>query len=371
MIKRILYTLLAIIAALGVSGYAFYETSDQFGSDLTDEQMTSYQSSTNWDGEIFLNQIPTPEDMSFDNVMGMLDEFFNNPVSTEPDAPVEVMKVTKAELLANQSETQLLWFGHSSALLQINGLNLLLDPMLSRVPAPHPMLGSDRYSNELPIEIADLPAVDAVFISHDHYDHLDLPSIQELDAKVGHYFVPLGVGLHLQQWGISADRITEMDWWDEGTLKGVDFTFTPARHFSGRKLGSRNRTLWGGWAIESPQHKILFTGDTGYGPHFKEIGERLGEFDLAMVECGQYNPRWANIHLMPEQTIQAGMEANAKYIMPIHWGAFTLALHEWDDPVERAVAEGERLNQPVVAPMIGELVRINQPPQLSYWWRKF
>ena len=371
MLKRILYTLLAIVATLGVSGYAFYETSDQFGSDLSDEQMAAYENSTRWNGEIFLNQIPTPENTSFDNIMGMLDEFINNPVSTQPDAPVEVVKVSKAALLNNKTETQLLWFGHSSALLQIDGLNLLFDPMLSKVPAPHPMLGSDRYSNELPIEIADLPYTDAVFISHDHYDHLDLPTIQELDAKVGHYYVPLGVGLHLEQWGISKERITEMDWWQAGSVKGVDFTFTPARHFSGRKLGTRNRTLWGGWAIQGAQHKILFTGDTGYGPHFKEIGERLGEFDLAMVECGQYNPRWANIHLMPEQTIQAGMEANAKYIMPIHWGAFTLALHEWDDPVERAVAEAERLEQPVVAPMIGELVRINQPPKLSYWWRKF
>ncbi len=371
MLKRILYSLLAIVTAFGVSGYAFYETSDQFGAELSDSQMASYQSSPNWDGELFFNAVHTRNTANLGNIIDILGEFINTPVVTEPDKPVEVLKVSKAELLANQHETQLLWFGHSTALLQINGLNLLLDPMLSSTPAPHPMLGSDRYSNELPIEIADLPYADAVFISHDHYDHLDLPSIQELDAKVGHYYAPLGVGLHLQKWGISSDRITEMDWWQRASLQGVEFTFTPARHFSGRKLGTRNRTLWGGWAFKSPQHKILFTGDTGYGPHFKEIGDRLGEFDLAMVECGQYNQRWADIHLLPEQTIQAGMEAKAKYIMPIHWGAFTLAMHEWDDPVERAVAEGERLNQPVVAPMIGELVRINQPPKLSYWWRKF
>ena len=371
MFKKILLSLLSIVSALVISGYAFYETSDQFGAELSDQQMMAYGDSDNWGGEVFLNQIPTPNVASFANMLETLDEFINNPISTEPDKPVEVIKVSREELLANQNQTQVLWFGHSSFLLQIDGLNLLFDPMLGDTPAPHPMLGSNRYSDELPIDIAQLPYADAVFISHDHFDHLDLPSIQQLDAKVGHFFVPLGVGLHLQQWGISADRITEMDWWQHAQLNGVDFTFTPSRHFSGRRLDTHNRTLWGGWVVEGTEHKVLFTGDTGYGPHFKEIGQRFGEFDLALVECGQYNERWANIHLMPEQTIQAGMEANAKVIMPVHWGAFTLSLHAWDDPVERAVAEARKQNQEIIAPQIGEIVRINQPPTVNWWWRKY
>ena len=371
MIKKILLSLLAILVALGIGGFAFYQTSDQFGADLTDEQLAIYKHSINFTGEEFLNQIETLEDTSFDNLMGMLDEYLNSPIITEPSKPVEVIKVDRDTLLANTSETQILWFGHSSFLMQINGMNLLFDPMLTGTPAPHPMLGGDRYSPELPISIADLPQADAVFISHDHYDHLDLESIQQLNSKVGHYFVPLGVGLHLKEWGIATSRITELDWWQTAKLGDTEFTFTPSRHFSGRRLEGRNRTLWGGWVVKDAQQTIYYSGDGGYGPHFKEIGQRFGEIDLALVECGQYNERWANIHLMPEQTIQAGMEANVKVIMPVHWGAFTIALHAWDDPIERAIAEAEKENQAIIAPQIGEIVRVNQPPAVNWWWRKY
>ena len=371
MIKKIFLSLLAIVVALAAGGFAFYQTSDQFGADLGAEQLAAYEDSENFTDGVFLNEIETIQDESFGNLMDMLDEFLFNPVSTEPSAPVEVVKVDKETLLANTSETQILWFGHSSFLMQINGMNLLFDPMLTGTPAPHPMLGGDRYSPELPISIADLPSADAVFISHDHYDHLDLKSIQQLDSKVGHYFVPLGVGLHLREWGIAEARITELDWWQSAKLGDTEFTFTPSRHFSGRRLEGRNRTLWGGWVVQDAQQTVYYSGDGGYGPHFKEIGERFGEIDLALVECGQYNQRWASIHLMPEETIKAGMDVNAKVIMPVHWGAFTLALHEWDDPVERAVAEAEKQNQEIIAPQIGEIVRVNQPPAVNWWWRKY
>lgn len=371
MFKKLAISFVAILLTLSVSGYAFYTLSDQFGADLSDQQMQAYTQAKSWNGEVFLNQIETIQEQSFSDIVDMLDAFLFNPVNTEPKTPVQVLKVDRETLLANTTETQILWFGHSTFLMQTNGMNLLFDPMLTGTPAPHPMLGGKRYSDELPISIADLPMVDAVFISHDHYDHLDLASIQQLDSKVGHYFVPLGVGLHLQEWGIATSRITELDWWQRAKLGDTEFTFTPSRHFSGRRLEGRNRTLWGGWVAQDDQQTIYYTGDGGYGPHFKEVGERFGEIDLALVECGQYNQRWANIHLLPEQTIQAGMEANAKVIMPVHWGSFTLALHAWDDPVERAIAEAKKQNQEIIAPQIGEIVRVNQPPAVNWWWREY
>ncbi|WP_227014091.1 MBL fold metallo-hydrolase [Paenibacillus psychroresistens] len=264
---------------------------------------------------------------------------------------------------------QITWFGHSALLLRINGLTLLLDPMFGRSPSPFPIFGPKRYSTKLPIEIEELPTIDAVIFSHDHYDHLDYGTIRKLKAKVKQFIVPLGVAGHLVRWGVDPQIIQEHDWWDEFTFRGLTLASTPARHFSGRGLGGRDTSLWCSWVILSEDTRIFFSGDSGYGPHFKEIGSKYGPFDLTLMECGQYNERWAGIHMMPEETVQAHLDVQGKLMIPIHWGAFSLALHSWSDPVERAVKAAKQLGSAIATPRIGETVSIGAAvyPN-STWW---
>jgi L-ascorbate metabolism protein UlaG (beta-lactamase superfamily) len=251
----------------------------------------------------------------------------------------------------------------------MDGKNILIDPMLGESPSPLPFLGSKRYSDELPIAIEKLPQIDAIIISHDHYDHLDYGSIKRLKAKTDQFFMPLGVGSHFESWGVDSSAIHELVWWDEINFEELELTFAPSRHFSGRGLTDRNSTLWGSWIIKGTNENIYFSGDGGYGPHFKEIGEKHGPFDFAMIECGQYNKNWEQIHMMPEQSAQAAIDVNAKVMMPIHWGAFSLALHSWIDPIERVSAEAKKLNIPLVAPEIGSPVVVSElPKDWGEWW---
>lgn len=183
------------------------------------------------------------------------------------------------------------------------------------------------------------------------------------------FYTPLGVGVHLEAWGIGKERISELDWWQDVKFEGLTFTCTPAQHFSGRKFNNRQSTLWSSWVIQSHSESIFFSGDSGYGPHFKEIGEAFGPFDFAMVECGQYNKMWPDIHMFPEETAQVGIDLDAKRVMPIHWGAFKLALHSWTDPVERVVKKAEELNVNLVTPEIGESIFLENLDSSPNWWK--
>ena len=253
----------------------------------------------------------------------------------------------------------------------MENLNIFIDPMLGDVPAPHPLLGSKRFQKELPISIDSLPKIDVVLISHDHYDHLDYGSIVKLKDQVTKFYVPLGIKAHLTSWGVSEEKITEFDWWESITYNGIEFVATPARHFSGRGF-KRNNTLWSSWVIKSEKNAIFFSGDSGYGKHFKDIGEKYGPFDFAMMECGQYNEQWAHIHMTPEETIQACVDVNTKLMMPIHWGSFKLALHTWDDPIVRASAKAKELNINISTPKVGEAIVLNGKgfPSEKWWLTK-
>jgi L-ascorbate metabolism protein UlaG (beta-lactamase superfamily) len=244
--------------------------------------------------------------------------------------------------------------------------------MFGDVPAPHPWLGKHRFSKSLPIEIEKLPQIDAVILSHDHYDHLDYGSITKLKSKVNQFFTPLGVGSHLTEWGIDSSKVKELDWWDEVQYGDFTFACTPAQHFSGRRMGDRGATLWASWVIKTAENSIFFSGDSGYNAHFKEIGEKYGPFDFAMIECGQYNEQWKQIHMMPEQTVLAGIDLKAKLIMPIHWAAFKLAFHTWTDPIERVTKKAKEMNMPIATPMIGEPILIDKQNQFPHsdWWTK-
>lgn len=375
MIKRI-FKMIGIIIGLAILsllivGVLFLNLSPEFGGKPSKQDKERYIKSENYEEGKFQNLIETSMDMSFGETMSTMVDFIKGTPNGKPDHNLEVLDVSPKQWEANDSINRLIWFGHSAFLLKLDGKNILIDPMLGKVPAPHPLLGNDRYSKELPIEIEELPRIDAVLISHDHYDHLDYGSISKLKDKVNQFFVPLGIGAHLKSWGIEENRITEFDWWDELTYEHIQLAFTPSRHFSGRGLTNRFSTLWGSWVIKGKNENLYFSGDSGYGNHFKEIGKKYGPFDFAMMECGQYNQKWADIHMMPEETVLASKDVRANIAMPIHWAAFTLALHPWTEPVERFTKEANKLNQRVIVPKIGEEIILNAiESNYKDWWKK-
>lgn len=265
------------------------------------------------------------------------------------------------------------WLGHSAVLLSIDNKKLLVDPMLSPIASPVSLVGIDRYrySSDIMLNIFDeMPLIDAVFISHDHYDHLDYQSIVKLNSKVSHFFVPLGVSAHLIRWGVPKEKITELNWWDEKDYQGLTVALTPSRHFSGRGVLNSNTTLWGGWVILGKDTRLYTSGDGGYGPHFKEVGNKYGAFDINLIDGGQYDRRWAEIHATPEQAVQANLDVKGKNMMLMHWGAFTLANHSWKEPVERALKEAQKAGVNLITPQIGQTVMLDSdlhtPP--TSWW---
>jgi L-ascorbate metabolism protein UlaG (beta-lactamase superfamily) len=362
--------LLSMIILLLFGGILFINLSPQFGRSPSAEQIKSYQASGHHNGEKFVNRTPAIMDIKF---WSLLKKQFADAPKRNPARDITVEKIDSLDIVNyDKDTTRITWFGHSAFLLEIEGKKILLDPMLSEVPAPHPWLGPKRYSSALPIAIERLPVIDAVLISHDHYDHLDYESISLLKEKTRHFYTSLGVGNHLEEWGVEPEKITELNWWDSANFVGIKLVSAPARHFSGRGLTDRQATLWCSWVIQGKTDKIYFSGDGGYDIHFKEIGEKYGPFDLSLLECGQYNEQWKAIHMMPEETVQAAIDLNSKVFMPIHWGAFTLALHDWTDPVERASQEARRLDQPITTPRIGQSFQINtRSYPTSTWWELY
>ena len=374
MLKSILLFLLLAIIALTVIGVVFVNFAPQFGAVHDQNYRNSLVGSKQFNGQRFINQIDTnPAGSDSGSMLKAMYKFITGVPNQQPDRDIEVLKVKPESLTQSEGkEPQLVWFGHSSFLLKAAEQTLFFDPVFSEKASPHPWLGSKRYNSEFPMTPEQLPEIDAVVISHDHYDHLDYNSVLQLDHKVKAYYVPLGVASHLISWGIAEEKIKQFDWWQSQMLSDLEITFTPARHFSGRRITNQNHTLWGGWYVKSADHSLFFSGDTGYGPHFNEIKLRLGAPDFALLECGQYNEAWSDIHMLPEQTVQAAKDLEAKVMMPIHWGAFTLSIHTWTEPVERALAEAEKQGQNIVTPAIGERMLLKQEPrQHQAWWLNY
>jgi L-ascorbate metabolism protein UlaG (beta-lactamase superfamily) len=370
--KRLIAALAILIAVVIACGAVFMYSSPHFGAPPGKTQQEKYVGSSQFKNGVFNNSIPTSLDMGFANTLKIAYRFFfNNAANLEPSGPIPMVDVDSSSIVKNPgSLTRLTWFGHSACLLEIEGKRILFDPMLGPSPAPHPWLGPKRFTKKPPITVEELPPIDVVVLSHDHYDHLDYESIMILKEKTGHFYMPLGVGAHLRSWGVDSAKITELDWWEQAESNGFTFTCTPARHFSGRGLTDRFKTLWSSWIVKTESRNLYFSGDGGYGPHFSEIGEKYGPFDFVMLECGQYNELWKDIHMMPEETVQAARDLKGKVMMPIHWGAFALALHEWTDPINRVVRRAEQLEVPLVAPVMGEPIVLNDTiPNLNKWWK--
>jgi L-ascorbate metabolism protein UlaG (beta-lactamase superfamily) len=364
-------SIIIVIASLSIAGYAFFQLYPPFGGRASRSKNSRIAQSANLFRGKFTNQIPTSMHVHLGDILSILHAHLRGNPRRRPTKPIQPERPQLAPTPPGKS-ADITWFGHSTFLLRIAGKTLLLDPMFSQAASPFRSVGPKRFSDILPLTIKDLPPIDAVVISHDHYDHLDYASIKQLHSKARQFFVPLGVAAHLQKWGISKERIVELDWWETCTFEGIQLACTPARHFSGRTLTDRFATLWSSWVITTSDTRIFFSGDSGYGPHFKQIGKKYGPFDLTLMECGQYDKRWPNVHMLPEQTVTAHQELRGKHMIPIHWGAFMLAMHNWTDPIERVIQAAKEVGVRVATPRIGQVVTVvSDTYPHKRWWEAY
>jgi len=339
----------------------------QFGGKVTKTLVQHYSQSKQWDGKKFVNLEETSMDIGPLQIPKLLYKQFFEKKGREPKERLPILPFDEEGFLAPSEKMKFVWYGHSVVLLRIMNKTILIDPMLGPNAGPISPFPIKRFSDNTLDFIEAFPNIDLVLLTHDHYDHLDLESIELLIPKVKEYYVALGCSRHLEKWGIAKEKIKEFDWWNTSSFEGIDIIFTPTRHFSGRGLTDRARSLWGGWVLKTELESIYFSGDSGYGQHFKEVGEKLGPFDFAFMECGQYNENWHQIHMFPEESVQAAHDAKASLIMPVHWAGFPLAQHDWRDPIERFVQEAEKQNVRHIHPELGELVNPISHVN-NVWW---
>jgi L-ascorbate metabolism protein UlaG (beta-lactamase superfamily) len=328
-------------------------------------------SSDHYNGKIFLNPVPTDVMVkgSFGRIMKMYTK--KHPGRTPPkrlgpfSADLSALEQTPCDTV------RVTWLGHSSTLLEIDGKKFLTDPLWYQRASPFAALGPKRFFDN-PIPINQLPAIDHILLSHDHFDHLDKDAILHLLSKDLPVITMLGVGKRLINWGADKSLVTELDWWQQKELgNGFVITALPARHFSGRWLNDRFSTLWGSFAIKGPLHNVYFGADSGYYEGFKKIGDKLGPFDLTMLDSGAYNREWESIHMGPENAVQANVDLKGKLFMPIHWGTFNLAFHPWTEPVERVIKAAATRNVPLFLPTPGETRDIKDGAYNSKWWQAY
>jgi L-ascorbate metabolism protein UlaG (beta-lactamase superfamily) len=288
--------------------------------------------------------------------------------SASPNGPIPLVIPPTATEATDLAVT---WYGHSSAVIEVDGYRVLADPVWSDRCSPSRVVGPHRL-HPVPAPLEALPAIDAVIISHDHYDHLDIDTVQSLArTQRAVFFVPLGVGAHLRGWDVPEDRIVELDWGQSGQLGELTLVCTPARHFSGRFL-TRNTTLWSSWAIIGPRHRAFFGGDTGYTKSFADIGAEHGPFDVTLMPVGAYHPGWPDIHMNPEEAVRAHLDVTDPgrgLFIPIHWATFRLAPHPWSEPVERMLVAARDADVMVAVPRPGERVDPGTPGSIDEWWR--
>ena len=360
-----------ILGVLLLGALTFNFLSPELGGKPTKAEREAFAKTGHYrDGE-FQNLQPT-RTLTGPSLLGLYWKFFThpNPPHTEPDGPLPLQKLDSLTITRKTLDmVRVTWFGHSASLVEIAGQNILLDPMLSVEMGPSSLVTPKRYNAELVIRPEQLPAIAAVLISHDHYDHLDYKTVQKIRDKVGLFCVPLGIGAHLRRWGVAPAHIREVSWGDTVRLPGLTLVSTPSRHFSGRGLGNQNSTLWTSWVIKSATKSLFYTGDGGYGTHFAAIGRQHGPFDLALVECGQYNEDWAEIHMFPEQSVQAALDVRARAMLPVHWGAFAEARHPWNEPLQRALAAAApHAELLLTTPRMGQPVVLSTPLPRERWW---
>jgi len=340
----------------------------QFGGSPNKEWIDLYKKSENWKNGSFQNLEHTSLAGNLLDFPRIIYKQLTSLAGSEPKQNLPVLAFDKELFLAPTEKSKFIWYGHSVVLMRMANKTILIDPMLGPDTTPIAPIPTKRFSSNTLDFIDDFPEIDLLLMTHDHYDHLDYSSIQKLKHKTRKYFVSLGVKRHLIAWGVQADLITEFDWWDAHDLEDIKISFTPTRHFSGRGLRDRRKTLWGGWVFKTSNENIWFSGDGGYGKHFKEIGKRLGPFDFGFMECGQYNLDWHDVHLFPNESVQAGKDAGAQKLIPVHWAGFKLSYqHTWKQPAIEFANSAEELQIAYALPKLGELFQVDSDIKDAWW----
>ncbi len=363
-LKRTMIILFTIVAILAGVVFVFL-SHPKFGKLPTGERLTKIEKSPNYKDGSFSNLNHTPQITAKGGFLKIMKDM----LTAKNRRPVDVIPSVKTNLLnLDRDKDILVWFGHSSYFIQIDGKRFLVDPVFCGNASPFSFMiksfkGSDIYTPD------DLPEVDYLIITHDHWDHLDYKTIKDLKPKIGKVVTGLGTGAHLESWGYEPTIIIEKDWYDHVDLGGgFSLDITPARHFSGRST-KPNQTLWVSLVLQTPSTRIFIGGDGGYDEHFAEIGNKFGGFDLVILENGQYNTSWKYIHLMPEEVLKAAKDLKAKRLFPVHSSKFALANHSWDAPLKTITEKNKSVNQPLITPIIGEIVNLKDTAQVfSEWW---
>ncbi len=359
----------AVVAGTGTAGVLTFLGQEQFGALPEGEQMRRILLSPHYaDGE-FCNLIPRPVLSDGSSFAGaLIRSLTEKKINSVPPRPLPFHKTDFSALASDRNAV--VWLGHSSFYLQLGGKRLLIDPVFSDHAAPV-SFSTRAFPGTNVITAQDIPPIDCLLISHDHWDHLDYPTVTALKKKTKMVVCGLGTGAHFRRWGFDEHVVHEADWGDSVTLdKKVVITLVTASHYSGRSL-TRNKTLWTGFFLESAESRVFFSGDSGYGPHFADIGRKLGAPDIALLDCGQYNERWKYIHMTPEQAVQAALDMGAKALLPAHAGKFSLAFHSWDDPFRRAAAASSDKNLSLATPVMGDAVFLERPlPSFPRWWEQ-
>jgi L-ascorbate metabolism protein UlaG (beta-lactamase superfamily) len=353
------FGLLCLIAIAGVVADGW----KAFGHRAEGARRARMERSLQWKGGHFENPQPLVNDLvrSFTGAWDIS-------AQASPSNELPTVKVDPRELaIAPASGLRVTWLGHASTLVEIDGARVLTDPIWSERASPFTWIGPRRYYAP-PIALAALPPIDAVVISHDHYDHLDYRTIVAMKDWKTTFVVPLGVGAHLAYWGVPEARIVELDWWQRTQVGALEIVCTPARHASGRHLFDNDAKLWAGYALLGAKHRVFFSGDTGLFPAMSSIGNRLGPFDVTMLEIGQYNVAWPDWHMGPERAVEAHVRLRGRVLLAVHWGLFTLAYHGWTEPIERLLAAARPRGVSVLTPKPGELVEPEASPILAHWW---
>ncbi|HTN21371.1 MAG TPA: MBL fold metallo-hydrolase [Pelobium sp.] len=319
---------------------------------------------SNFFDSAFQNRSPTPMMTENGSYWKIMKQMLNKPKDVNPFGVISVIKTDLKNLPLTTNN--IVWFGHSSYLMILHGKRILVDPVFHKA-SPVNLFGKP-YKMSHQYSVKDFPEIDVLVITHDHYDHLDYKAVRELRPKAKNVITSKGVDEHLKLWGYKAEQIIALNWNDFAVIDGLEFTCLPARHFSGRKF-KRGQTLWSSFRLKTPTTNIYIGGDSGYDTHFKEIGEKYGPFDLAILECGQYGEYWPLIHMMPEETLQASKDLKAKVLLPVHWGKFSLSTHPWTEPVERLLTANADEVQNILTPQIGAVIMLDEENNTNSWWR--